>query len=264
MTFLTDIATAQTKAMQHFGLLQIGEVDGEPISLEEARAQCNLDVFGSPPESEHDFWLENIGVPASRQYCENYKGVAYAPRTMELVSNAFPAAEMDLPFGPVQSVTSVKYLDDVIAQAAYDAAYTAAYDIEFASSADVDLATAAGVAAGDIAFAAALEQTIDPADYVLDVYSTPARLLPAYGVSWPSARNATNSVRVRYVTGYNLPDDSPIAYSLPPLARIGMLLMLGHLFENREGVSAGTVMEIPLGVKANLDLAPGGYRLDFA
>ncbi len=67
MTFLTDIAAAQTKALQRFGLLQIGDVEGEPISLEEARAQCNLDVFGSPPESEHDFWLETVGIPAARQ-----------------------------------------------------------------------------------------------------------------------------------------------------------------------------------------------------
>ncbi len=223
MTFLTDIAAAQRKALQRFGVLQIGDVEGEPITLEDGRAQCNLDVFGSPPESEHDFWLETVGIPAARQYCENYKGVAYAPRIMEIASNAFPASEMNLPFGPVQSITSVVYLDTD-----------------------------------------GVEQTMDAADYTLDLYSTPARLLLAYGATWPAARDTTNSVKVRYATGYSLPDASPIAV-LPPLAKAAMLLMVGHLFANREGVvMPDAAMELPLGVKACLDLAPNGERIGFA
>jgi hypothetical protein len=256
MTFLTDIAAAQLAALQQYGIVQIGDVEGEPITLLEARAQCRVDTWGSPPESDDDFWLENIGMPAAREYCENYKGLAYAPRTLELATNTFPAGAINLPFGPVQSITSIKYLD----QAAADAAYTAAYDAEFAISSDVALATAAG----DAAYAAALEQTVSAADYQLDVYSTPPRVVLVSGASWPTATDTTNSVKVRYVTGYNLSTDTPIAYVLPPTVKMAMLLMLGHLFINRAAVEEGSKIEIPLGVQALLNLAPGVGRLGMA
>ncbi len=262
--FLTSVYAAQRAALQQYNALQIGEVEGEPITLEEARAQCRVDTYGSPPESDDDFWFENIGIPAARSYCENYKGVSYAPRVVELVTNSFPTS-IPLPFGPVQSVESIMYDDATIAQAAYDAAYTAAYDTEFGMSADVDAAIAAGVAAGDIAYAANLEQTVDTSVYTLNAYTIPATLGVAYGQTWPTARTSANSVRIRYVTGFNLPDESPLPYPLPKSAKAAMLLMLGHLFENREGVTVGGVVStMPMGVHALLDLTPGGERTGFA
>lgn len=257
MTFLTDIAARQAAALQVYGVQQIGDVLGEPISLIEARAQCRVDLWGSPPESNDDFWLENIGIPGARAYCEQYKGVFYAPRIMELATNAFPAGGFNLPFGPVQSIESVKYLDQAVA----DAAYTVAYDAEFLISADIDLATAAGVAAA----VAALEQTVAPADYTLNTYLTPAMAILAYGATWPTPRGDANSVKVRYVTGFNLATDSPIAYYLPSTAKSAMLLMLGHLYADREGVNVGGIVtEVPLGVTALLDMTPGGERVGFA
>lgn len=263
--FLTAISAAQLAALQQYNVRQVGDVEGEPITLEEARAQCRVDLLGSPPESDDDFWLENIGIPGARVYAENYKGAAYAPRTMELVTNKFPSGAINLPFGPVQSITSVKYDDQVIADAAYDAAYTAAYDAEFLISADVDLATAAGIAAGDIAFAAALEQTMDPTTYSLNVFTQPPTMILNYGETWPTARDFTNSVRITYVTGYSLPEDSPQVHILPQSARIAMLMMLAHLYENREAVNVGGVVTtMPLGVHAYLDLTPGGDRTGMA
>lgn len=45
-------------------------------------------------------------------------------------------------------------------------------------------------------------QTIDAADYVLDVDTLPGWLLPAYGVSWPATRCVAQAVTVRFVAGY--------------------------------------------------------------
>lgn len=256
----------QQADLLRYGIRQVEEVAVEPITLEEARQHLRVDTYlqdvpdsGSPPEqitvSDDDAWIE-AALPAAREYCEQYLGRALAPRTMEYVGNAFPTvavstppgAAFTLPFGPVQSIVSVNYDDQPTA----DAAYTAAYDAEFLISGDVDLATAAGIAAA----AAALSVLVDPEVYQVDQFSVPSRLLLTYGSSWPTARYSTGSVRVRYVTGYSIPGESPQVYVLPNLARSAILLFLGHLFENREAVSAGTLVEVPLGVSALLDMLP--------
>lgn len=159
-----------------------------------------------------------------------------------------PGPAFTLPFGPVQSIESIKYLD----QAAADIAYQAAYDADFLVNADVDLATAAGNAAA----ALALEVTLDDTVYEVDAISVPSRGLLTYGSTWPTARSSSGSVRIRYVTGYSAPADSPQVHVLPKTARAAILLMLGHLYENREAVIAGNLAELPLGVQALLDLLP--------
>jgi hypothetical protein len=223
----------------------------EPITLAEARYHLRVDTFeeGSPPEtvSDDDPWLQNIGIPAARQWAEGYLGEALATQTLEMVGNAFPSEYFELAIGPVQSIESVKYDDGEIAQEAYQAAY----DAEFLISGDEDLADAAG----DAAYAAALEQTMDPADYQLNPYVWPNRLQLAYGVSaWPTARDSLASVRIRYVSGYTQPGDSPEGFVITPRRKIGLLLMLGHLYENREDTSTFNVSMIPNHARVFLDL----------
>ncbi len=266
--FRTMIAAQQVAALKQYNVRQVGDVDAEPITLEEARAQCRVDTWGSPPESDDDFWLEGIGMPGARMYCEQYKGAAYAQRTMELVTNGFPSGAIKLPFGPVQTVESVKYDDQTGYQAAYDAAYqaayTTAYDAEFMSSGDPIAADAAGIAAGvpagETAGNLVLEVTLDPTNYVLNGFT--GEVVLAYGKAWPTGvRDGVNSVRVQYVTGPSLPEDTPQINTLPGAVRVAILLMLGHLYENRSAVQlGGLVSQIPLGVHAFLDLAPGGDR----
>lgn len=228
--FLCQIRDAQRADAQVFGIKTVAEVapDDEPITLAEARLHLRVDAYGSPPESDDDDWIEGTGIPAAREYCERELGRALAPRTMELVSNAFPGVAVDrsvgacfvLPFGPVQSVTSVIYTDTD-----------------------------------------GVDQTIDPANYALDDYGSPSRLVLAYGATWPSARSSRNSVRVRYVTGYAPAIESPLLPVLPRQARAAMLLMLGHLYENREASGTDKLLELPLGVRSLLELVPGRERL---
>jgi len=99
-------------------------------------------------------------------------------------------------------------------------------------------------------------------DYELNRYVNPARLAPAYGFAWPAARDVDNSVRVRYVTGYSPAGYSPAGFALTPRLRIGILLMLGHLFENREDANAVKIDQIPNGARVFLDY--DRVRLGFA
>ncbi len=45
-------------------------------------------------------------------------------------------------------------------------------------------------------------QTLAASKYTVDFRSTPARIVPAYGESWPSARSEPNAVTVQFVAGY--------------------------------------------------------------
>lgn len=90
-------------------------------------------------------------------------------------------------------------------------------------------------------------------DYQLNIYADPPRLSPATGFTWPVGNGAENSVRVRYVVGYSRAGYSPLGYVLPPRLKIGLLLLLGHLYENREDTSTLNLNLIPNGARSFLD-----------
>lgn len=88
-------------------------------------------------------------------------------------------------------------------------------------------------------------QTLAPAGYQTDTNSIPARMLPAYGTSWPDTRELPAAVEIHYTAGYGG------AAAVPETLKSAMRLLIGHLYENREAVSSGTHgNELPLGVEA--------------
>jgi len=94
--------------------------------------------------------------------------------------------------------------------------------------------------------AAGDQQTLDAADYRTDLASIPARIVPAWGLTWPTTRGEIADVTVRFVAGFG-------AYpaAVPPALRAAALLLLGHLYERREQtVVGGNVAELPTGVPA--------------
>ncbi|RYE43965.1 MAG: hypothetical protein EOP24_26315 [Hyphomicrobiales bacterium] len=93
--------------------------------------------------------------------------------------------------------------------------------------------------------ASGVEQTLSNALYALDDYSTPNWLTMAYGTYWPATYAAANALKVRYVIG-----TGTVAASI----KAAMLLLAGHLYENREEVSSVQNYAVPMGVKALLSL----------
>lgn len=94
-----------------------------------------------------------------------------------------------------------------------------------------------------------VEQTMAEADYQLDPYSRPPRVVLGEDTSaWPSTKSGRiNAVRVRYSAGYDAPGSSPIQYPVPEPLVAAVLLALGHLYENREDTSPVKLEEIPSG-----------------
>lgn len=91
--------------------------------------------------------------------------------------------------------------------------------------------------------AAGSEQTLSTSDYSLSSYGPANTVNLTADAEWPSTEEAAESVRVRYVT----------PATCPKAAYAAMLLIIGHLYEHREAVAAGTVTEVPMGAKALLD-----------
>lgn len=89
--------------------------------------------------------------------------------------------------------------------------------------------------------------TVSSSVYTVDAYSQPARIRPAYGEVWPVPICELNAVNVTYDVGYTTGADVPSG------VKVAIKLMAGHLYEHREAVNEGGLVEIPLGIRALLD-----------
>lgn len=173
--------------------------EAEPITRTEAKLAIRVD------SSIEDSLIDNL-IKDARELCEEELELSLVEKTWEVAQDSLYPSTIELPYGPVRSITSFTYVDT--------------------GGADTLLAAD---------------------QYRLDAYVVPTVLVPAYDVTWPDVRNDTNSVRVRYVAGYPSTDSPP--EQIPGPVRRAMLLLIGHLYEHREGVDDERLMELPLGVR---------------
>ena len=83
-------------------------------------------------------------------------------------------------------------------------------------------------------------QTWTAALYRVDIATEPGRITPAYGESWPSTRDVSAAVTVKYKAGYG---DASTA--VPSRFIAGMQLFLAVLYEHRDEV----IVDIPEAVR---------------
>jgi len=74
------------------------------------------------------------------------------------------------------------------------------------------------------------EQTLDTSLYSTDILSWPARIMPAYGQSWPAVRDIMNAVTVRFVAGFD---------TIPENIKSAIRIIVGELYEKREQTQSG-------------------------
>ncbi|MGQ3001290.1 MAG: head-tail connector protein [Hydrogenophaga sp.] len=77
-----------------------------------------------------------------------------------------------------------------------------------------------------------VNQTLDPADYVVDAESEPGWVVPAVGKKWPITKEEIGAVRVFYTAGYGADPAS-----VPAPLRQWMLLAIGDMYEYRKASS---------------------------
>lgn len=158
-------------------------------------------------------------IQAAREKVEIDTGRALVQRTMRLRVNTWDY-EICLPYAPLLSVTSVEYYDN-----------------------DGTL------------------QTLSTSIYDVVTDETPGKIRRAYNQSWPLHRSQENAIQITYVAGYADDGASPTDYraNIPAALKQAMYLIIGDLYENREGQIVGvSAMENPA---VNALLAP--YRVYF-
>lgn len=93
----------------------------EPVTLAEVLTHCHAD---SGPE---DDYIEDILIPAARLKAEEYQNRGYLSQSVKLIFDGYPSGQIQLPYSPVISITSVKYYDTDSTEAEID---TTDFDID--------------------------------------------------------------------------------------------------------------------------------------
>lgn len=145
-----------------------------------------------------------VYLAGAREMAENFTGLALCRKTLQLARDEFP--DCDKPIALVAPATHVVSVEY------YDADGTL--------------------------------QEMDPATYVLDVYSKPSWLVLVDGYGWPEVAKRPNAVIITYETGYGNTTDDEL---LPTAAKIAILLTLGKLFEERSDATEKPTTQLPEG-----------------
>lgn len=134
------------------------EPAAEPIPLDVAKAHLRIEDL-----DEHDDLIKQILIPSARRDVESIIRRALITQTWQRRLDQFPRWRwMPLPYPPLQSVTSIEYVDD-----------------------DEDN-----------------PETWSTDYYDVDTNSIPGRVIPSYGQTFPTARGHYNDVVITYKAGY--------------------------------------------------------------
>jgi uncharacterized phiE125 gp8 family phage protein len=85
-------------------LVQTVAPDSEPVTRNEAKAHCRIDL------NDDDALVDGL-IKAAREWCENRIGQQFMPATWRLKLDRFPSWTIELPRPPLTAVSSVVYLD---------------------------------------------------------------------------------------------------------------------------------------------------------
>jgi len=181
----------------------------EPVTLSEAKTHMRVD------HDDEDSLISAL-IVAARERIDGKEGIlnrAIIQQTWELtLDDEFPD-EIEIPLPPLQSVSSITYVDT-----------------------DGDTQT----------LAADQYRVIDSVE--------PARIVPANDVTWPTPREQTEAIMVKFVAGHEDSGASPqdLADNVPQVIKQAILLTVSHWYEHREAVHMGTSESLPMGVDALL------------
>lgn len=152
-------------------------------------------------------------ITAARERAEEITGRAFVERTLELRLDQFPDEQViELPFAPLQYVETITYTDT-----------------------------------------AGVEHTLQgqgsPDEIHTDTGSTPGRIAPLYGASWPSSNGMPGSVRIRYLAGYaavgSPHDGQEFENAMPARLKQWMAARVSTWYENRDHLDLANLKELP-------------------
>lgn len=202
----------------------------EPVTLTEVHSQCRID-----PGYTGDDTLLEMYITAARQWAEKYMNRAIYNQTWTRTLDHFP-----LWWSPNGTVNP-NYRNDW------------PYYSDFWNRITIDVPLPKTQAVESITYVDmnGVTQTLAASDYVVDLTSTPSRIVPAQGTYWPSEMTyIPGSVVITFVAGSY--GDGVTLESCPSTIKMAILLLISHWYEHRVA-SEGTLAAIPFGVESLLD-----------
>jgi len=174
--------------------------------------------------SDDDTYIGSL-ITSARKYCEEYLDRALVSQQLTMRMDTFPY-EFELPRPPMATSGTLT-------------ATTVTYALDPGSSGTATPTTA----------------TLSASSYRVDRDATPGRIRTVYNGTWPSHLTDPNAVTVTWWAGYGAAGSD-----VPQAIRHAMLMLIGHLYENRQAaVATGAVpQDVPFGVKALLDTCKWG------
>lgn len=201
----------------------------EPVTLAEAKAHCRVEV------DDDDAYITSL-IAVARLMAETIARETFAATTYDYFLDGFPG------FGGGYSSRRIREQGEGPGW------------LPTSSDAFIRLPRPPLVSVESVKYhdPAGVLTTIDPASYVASA-GVGSRIQPLPGYAWPVALDRLDSVVVRYTSG------RADAAAVPANARHAILLIVGHLYENREGTTSAAIgmKPIPLGVEALLGVGEG-------
>lgn len=175
----------------------IDQPASEPVTLSEAKT--HLEYQGSAKDS----YIESI-IKTARQMCEAYAGLSFVTQQRLVKLDLFPIgiSPINIPYGPVQTIDSIEYLND------QGGTTTLSYGVDYSFDSHSGLCRI---------FALNSDGEID---------------------CWPTdIRRYPQAISVTYTAGYDVLVNEP----LPEIAKQAILLQVASMFENRQDEVAGSI-----------------------
>ena len=226
--------------MRYRSLVRATQPVVEPVSLTEVKAHLRID------STAEDALLANL-VAAARAWCEDYCDRTFVQTqwTMRLDSFYGPVGS-PVQFGLKADGNNIEGRQGTVPN----------LDVELPRPPMMQSGTATAVTITYTPSAGASTATLDATEYRVDRQATPGVCRPLYGKTWPSHLVDQNATTVTWWAGYGSDGTS-----VPAQAKAAMLMLVAHLWRNREMTAEAALQEVPFGVRAMLDtIRWGSYR----
>lgn len=193
----------------------------EPVSLIEAKAHLRVDV------TDDDGYISAL-IVAARQAAETITRRALITQSWAVTLDQFPA--------PGQNVGSANWYGP---QWGNSPGPLTTLRADGRTGFEIFLSHCPLISVDSITYTDSdgNTQTLAASAYKVDLVSEPARIVPAYGTTWPATRNEINAVTVTYTCGYGA-----AGTNVPQAIKSWMLVRIGAMYENREEVLTGRSM----------------------
>jgi hypothetical protein len=227
--------------MRYRSLVRATEPASNPVTLAEAKLHLRIDS-----SVEEDDLIGNL-ITAATRWAEDYCDRTFCNTRLQMrVDSFYGAIGSPVQFGLKADGNNVDGRQGTVPQ----------LDLELPRPPMVTAGTATAITITYTPAVSGTTATLSATSYRVDRQATPGVCRPLYGETWPSHLVDQNSVTVTWWAGY-----SADGTSVPAPVKSAILMLVAHLWRNREMATETALSEVPMGTKALLDtIRWGSYR----